>query len=186
MHLNITSLAIPDVKLIAAPPVHDHRGFFAETWNQRDFAAAGIDADFVQDNRSRCAVAGTVRGLHFQAPPFVQAKLVRVTRGRLLDVVVDLRRSSATYGRSVSVELTGDDGLQLFVPKGFAHGFCALEPDTEIAYKVGAYYSAQHEGGLNWNDPALAIRWPVDAHHAVLSDRDRSLPLLRELATPFA
>ena len=184
--LKITPLAIADVKIIAGPMLHDHRGFFGETWNRRDFAEAGIDIDFVQDNRSRCSAAGTVRGLHFQAPPFAQAKLVRVTRGRMFDVVVDLRKSSPSYGCCVAVELAGDDGLQLLIPKGFAHGFCTLEANTEIAYKVDAYYSAAHDRGINWRDPALGIDWPIAAADAVLSQRDRTLPLLRDFATPFA
>ena len=138
----------------------DARGFFSETWNRQTLAKAGIDFDFVQDNHSLSVDAGTLRGLHFQAPPRAQAKLIRVARGRILDIAVDIRRSSSTYGRHVAVELSAENGFQLFVPVGFAHGFCTLEPDTEILYKVSAYYSAAHDHGVAFDDPALGIDVP--------------------------
>lgn len=163
----------------------DHRGFFSETYNRQRFVEAGIDMEFVQDNHSLSAAMGTIRGLHFQSPPFAQVKLVRVVRGRILDVAVDLRRSSATYGRHVAVELSAENGRQLLVPIGFAHGFCTLEADTEIHYKVSAYYSAAHDKGLAYNDPALGIDWPVTLGEAILSDKDRQQPRLADLAAYF-
>lgn len=183
--LSFQATIIPDVKLVTPQRFGDHRGFFCETYNQQQFADAGITADFVQDNHSLSIPAGTVRGLHFQTPPFAQVKLVRVLRGRILDVVVDLRRSSPTYGQHVAVELSADDGRQLLVPMGFAHGFCTIEPNTEVAYKVSAYYSAAHDHGLRFDDPELAIAWPVRAAEAILSDKDRGNPLLADLPTFF-
>lgn len=177
--------AIPDVTIITPKRIGDHRGFFAETYNRQRFADAGIRIEFVQDNHSLSASAGTVRGLHFQSEPFAQAKLVRVVRGRILDVVVDIRRSSPTYGKHVAVELSAENGRQLFIPTGFAHGFCTLEPNSEIEYKVSAYYSAAHDHGVLWNDPALGIAWPIDTGKAILSDKDRSHPGLAGLPAYF-
>ncbi|MBB6254821.1 dTDP-4-dehydrorhamnose 3,5-epimerase [Nitrospirillum iridis] len=162
----------------------DERGWFSETWNAEKHAEAGIAGPFVQDNQSLSRVQGTVRGLHFQLQPAAQGKLVRVIRGRILDVAVDLREGSATYGRHVAVELDAEEGWQLWVPVGFAHGFCTLVPDTEIAYKVTAPYSPAHDRGLLWNDPALGIPWP-DFAGAVLSDKDGKLPILAEVGNPF-
>ncbi|MBV8978157.1 MAG: dTDP-4-dehydrorhamnose 3,5-epimerase [Alphaproteobacteria bacterium] len=170
--------------LITPKRLSDARGFFSETYSKRSFAEAGIDLDFVQDNHSLSADAGTVRGLHFQEPPFAQDKLVRVTRGRVLDVAVDIRRSSPTYGRHVAVELSAENWHQFLIPKGFAHGFCTLEPDTEVLYKVSAFYSAEHERGIRWHDPAIGIAWPSGAG-AVLSARDASLPVFADLVSPF-
>ncbi len=184
--LQVLPLSIPEVKSIATPRYADARGFISETFNRRDLAAAGIDFDGMQDNHSVSLRKGTVRGLHFQAPPFAQAKLVRVSRGAIFDVAVDIRRGSPTYGRHVSKVLNAASGGQLFVPKGFAHGFCTLEPDTEVLYKVDNYYSKQHEGGIRWDDPALAIPWPVSSGEAVVSERDRALPLLKDIAAIFA
>jgi len=184
--LSVESTVIPEVRLITPPRFSDNRGFFSEVYNKQRLADAGIVVDFVQDNHSRSVAAGTVRGLHFQAQPFAQAKLIRVVRGRIFDVAVDIRRSSPTFGRHVSVELSAENGQQLFVPIGFAHGFCTLEPDTEIEYKVSAYYSAPHDCGLSWNDPALDIAWPVDPTQAVLSDKDRRLPCLADLPEYFS
>ena len=185
-HLQVLPLAIPDVKSIIARRHADARGFISETFNRRDLAAAGIDFDGVQDNQSVSLRRGTVRGLHFQAPPFAQAKLVRVTRGAIFDVAVDLRRGSPSFGRHVSLMLNAADGGQIFVPKGFAHGFCTLEPDTEVLYKADNYYSKQHEGGIRWNDPALAIRWPVSTGVAIVSERDSAQPLLKDIAAVFS
>jgi dTDP-4-dehydrorhamnose 3,5-epimerase len=185
MKLSLYSLALPEVKLVRAARINDRRGYFAETYVRRDFAAAGITQEFVQDNESHSRAAGTVRGLHFQIHPFAQAKLVRVLHGRIFDACVDLRRSSPRYGRHVAVELTAETGDQLFVPVGFAHGFCTLEPDTAVLYKVDAVYSAEHERGIDWSDPALEILWPVAKTAAVLTDKDAALPLLRDLPVYF-
>jgi dTDP-4-dehydrorhamnose 3,5-epimerase len=183
--LSVEPTAIPDVKLVTPQRFGDHRGFFCESYNRQRFADAGIMTDFVQDNHSQSVAVGTVRGLHFQSPPFAQAKLIRVVRGRIFDVAVDIRRSSPTYGRHVAVELSADNGHQLLVPIGFAHGFCTLEPNTEIAYKVSAYYSAAHDHGLAFDDPELAIAWPVPSAKAILSDKDRRNPRLADLPVYF-
>ena len=163
----------------------DHRGFFQETYNRQRLIEAGIDAEFVQDNHSLSTAVGTLRGLHFQTPPFAQTKLVWVVRGRILDVVVDLRRSSLTYGRHAAVELSAENGRQLFIPAGFAHGFCTLEPNTEIQYKVSAYYSAPHDKGLAYDDPDLGIDWPFRPDEVILSDKDRRQPRLEDLPVYF-
>jgi dTDP-4-dehydrorhamnose 3,5-epimerase len=176
----VENTAIPDVKIITTKKFGDNRGFFSETYSRRAAAEAGVDLDFVQDNHSRSAEVGTIRGLHFQSAPFAQDKLVRVTRGRILDVAVDVRRSSPTYGQHVAVELSEDNWRQLLVPIGFAHAFCTLEPDTEVLYKVTNYYSPAHDHGLAFDDPALGIAWPVEAGRAILSDKDRRHPRLAE------
>jgi dTDP-4-dehydrorhamnose 3,5-epimerase len=185
MQLNVLPLSLPGVMLIRSTRISDSRGFFAETYVKGDFAKSGIPNDFVQDNQSVSFSAGTVRGLHFQTPPFQQAKLIRVLRGRIFDAVVDLRRSSATYGTHVSVELSAEGGEQLFVPGGFAHGFCTLVATTEVFYKVDAVYSSAHDRGVNWLDPTLGIRWPVAPSEAILSDKDRALPLMNKLSAHF-
>lgn len=163
----------------------DARGFFSETYNRAAFREIGVVCEFIQDNHSLSRDRGTIRGLHFQIAPFAQAKLVRVLRGAICDVAVDIRRASPTYGRSVAVTLSAENGRQLFVPAGFAHGFCTLEPDTEVFYKVDAAYSREHERGLRWNDPALGILWPVAEAEASLIERDRLLPLLGDLPGYF-
>ena len=185
MKLSIRPLALPEIKLISAPRFGDQRGYFAETYVRGDFAAAGVANEFVQDNESLSRTAGTVRGMHFQIPPFAQAKLIRVLTGRIFDACVDLRRSSPRYGRHATVELAAESGDQLFVPAGFAHGFCTLEPDTTVLYKVDAVYSAEHERGVAWSDPALAIPWPVGADAAILSAKDAALPPLRDVPVHF-
>ena len=185
MKLDIRPLTHPDVKLIRAARLADPRGTFAETYVRRDFVAAGIADEFVQDNESLSRARGTVRGLHFQIPPFAQAKLIRVLTGRIFDACVDLRRSSPRYGHHATVELTAETGDQLFVPAGFAHGFCTLEPDTTVLYKVDAVYSAEHERGIAWADPGLAIPWPVGPDAAVLSAKDAVLPPLRDMPVYF-
>jgi dTDP-4-dehydrorhamnose 3,5-epimerase len=182
--MQVTSLAIPEVRLIATVRHGDHRGFFSETYSRRAYAAAGIEADFVQDNHSLSGEAGTVRGLHFQVPPNAQAKLLRVVRGAVFDVAVDLRHGSPTYGRHVSAVISAAAWHQIFVPVGFAHGFCTLEPGTEVLYKVSDFYAPEAEQGLLWNDPELAIDWPAGAG-AVLSERDRGWPALRDLSRVF-
>lgn len=163
----------------------DRRGFFSETYNRKALAALGIDINFVQDNHSLSAAKGTVRGLHFQTPPFAQDKLVRVVRGSVFDVAVDLRQGSPTYGRHVSAVLSAAAWNQILVPIGFAHGFMTLEPDTEVIYKVSDYYAPAHDNGLLWNDPALGIQWPLAENDALLSEKDRKLPGLAELVSPF-
>lgn len=178
-------LDLPGVLLVTTRRFADPRGFFAETYNHRDFAAVGIDRAFVQDNQSLSRPVGTVRGLHFQTPPHAQAKLVRVLRGAILDVVVDLRASSPTFGKHCAVELRGEDDRQFFVPEGFAHGFCTLLPDTEISYKVTDLYAPDCDRGLAWDDPDLGIDWPVAPEAALLSDKDRRQPRLRDLPRIF-
>jgi dTDP-4-dehydrorhamnose 3,5-epimerase len=180
--MEVVALAIPDVKLVTPRRFADPRGFFAETFSRRRFAEAGLVADFVQDNHSLSRPQGTVRGLHFQRAPFAQAKLVRVLRGAIYDVAVDIRPGSPSFGRHIAAEITAENGAMILVPEGFAHGFCTLQPDTEVFYKVNRDYAPQHEGGIQWNDPALAIAWPVRAADAVLSDRDRTWPTLAEYA----
>ncbi len=178
--VTVMELEIPDVKLITPVKHGDSRGFFSETYNQRDLAAAGINTKFVQDNHSLSGPRGTVRGLHYQLPPFAQDKLLRVVRGSVLDIAVDVRRGSPTFGRHVSMVLSAEDWTQVLVPAGFAHGFCTLEPDTEVIYKVSDYYAPEHDRGILWNDPDLGIKWPVDAGEALLSERDRKHPRLQD------
>lgn len=183
--MKVSSTEIADVKIVEPARHGDERGYFSETYNRRAFAAAGIALDFVQDNHSLSRPAGTIRGLHYQLAPFAQDKLVRVVRGAIFDVAVDLRRGSPTYGRHVAVTLRASDARQLLVPIGFAHGFCTLEPDTEVIYKVTNYYSAAHDRGILWSDPALGIAWPEAARNATLSLKDRQLPPLRDIEPPF-
>ena len=183
--MDIAALEIEAVKLIRPERHSDHRGYFVETWNRRRFAEAGIDFDFVQDNLSCSVSAGTIRGLHYQLPPHAQARLVRVARGSIFDVAVDLRRASPTFGRHVSAVLSAEGGEQLFIPIGFAHGFCTLEPGTEVAYKASAFFSPQHDCGIAWNDPGIGVAWPLDRRKPVLSDKDRALPRLSEIEPPY-
>lgn len=179
--MRVTPTAIKDVWLVQCVRHGDERGYFLETFRQEVLAAAGLDFGFVQDNESLSPEVGTVRGLHFQVPPRPQGKLVRVVRGAVLDVAVDVRSGSPSYGQHVAVELSAGACNQLWVPPGFAHGICTLLPDTILAYKVTSYWSAEHERFLRWNDPALGIDWPVSADRAVLNARDRSAPCLSEL-----
>jgi dTDP-4-dehydrorhamnose 3,5-epimerase len=183
--LDVRSLPLDGLKLIRSTRVSDARGYFAETYLRSDFAAVGIDNDFIQDNQSSSNAAGTIRGLHFQIPPFAQTKLVRVVRGRILDVVVDLRRSSPTFGKHLSIELGEAIGDQLLVPAGFAHGFCTLEPNSIVFYKVDQIYSADHDRGVHWADASLGIEWPIGTAEAVVSERDLVLPPFRDLPAYF-
>ncbi len=183
--LSVEETAIPAVKIVTPKKFGDHRGFFSETWSRKAFAEAGLDLDFVQDNHSLSAPVGTLRGLHFQSPPFAQVKLIRVTRGRILDIAVDIRTSSATFGKHVSVELSAENGKQLLVPVGFAHGFVTLEPDTEVLYKVTAPYAPQNDHGLAFDDPALGIDWRLPLSDLTLSDKDRKHPRLAEMLRYF-
>lgn len=183
--MRVEALNIPAVKMLAPGKHGDDRGFFSETYNKKALAASGIRLEFVQDNHSFSAAKGTVRGLHFQTPPYAQDKLVRVTRGAIFDVAVDLRRSSPTYGRHVSATLSAAAWDQILVPIGFAHGLMTLEPNTEVIYKVSDYFAPEHDHGLLWNDPALGIEWPLAAHEAILSDKDRAQPRFADFTTPF-
>ena len=176
--MNITPTSIDDVRIVQPRRIGDARGWFEETWRADAIAAAGIDVTFVQDNQSFSAKAGTVRGLHFQLPPFAQAKLVRVVSGAILDVAVDLRRTSPSFGRHVTAELSAANWRQIWVPRGYAHGFLTLEPDTEVLYKVDAEYHAASDGGIAWDDPALGIPWPLPPGGPILSEKDRAAPRL--------
>jgi len=181
----ITRLDIPDVMILATKRYPDSRGYFTELYNAQALADSGIAEPFVQDNLSLSAKTGTIRGLHFQVPPYSQAKLVRVSKGRILDVAVDIRPASPTFGHHVAIEISADNGLQIYIPHGFAHGFCTLEPDTEVVYKVTSYYAPQAEGGILWSDSQLRIDWPVSAENAVVSDKDAVLPVLKEFSSVF-
>lgn len=183
--MQVTELAIPAVKLIVPRRFGDRRGFFSEVYNIRALKDAGITESFVQDNHSLSAEVGTVRGLHFQSPPHAQAKLLRVSRGRIFDVAVDLRRTSPTFGKHVTAEISADNWAQIFIPAGFAHGFCTLEPDTEVIYKVSDYYAPEADAGILWSDADLGIDWPVDAGKAILSDKDKRLPAFKDLGNVF-
>jgi len=184
--MEVTTTPIPGLLVLHLPRRADERGFFAETFRRSWMEQHGLPAEWVQDNHSQSRARGTVRGLHFQVPPRAQAKLVRVVAGSILDVVVDLRRGSPAYGRHAAFTLSAAGGEQVLVPVGCAHGFCTLEPDTEVLYKVSDYYSPEHDRGLRWDDPALGIAWPVRAEEAVLSGRDRQHPTLAELPGYFA
>ena len=178
--------AIAGVVELVPDRVADARGFFSVTYSDDALAAAGIaERRWVQDNHSYSAARGTVRGLHFQAPPAAQAKLVRVVRGAILDVVVDLRRGASSYGRHAAIRVSAAAWNQVFVPAGFAHGFCTLEPDTEVIYKVSHAYAPELERGIDWRDPALGIDWPVGPAEAVLADRDRRWPRLAGIPSYF-
>lgn len=183
--MRLISAELAGVHLLEPVRRGDARGWFAEVYKRGLLGAAGLNEDWPQENQSLSRAAGTVRGLHFQKPPFAQAKLVRVLAGAVLDVVVDLRRGSPSFRRVQAFELSAENGLQLYVPEGFAHGFCTLAPDTQVAYKVSAPYVAESEAGLAWDDPELGVAWPVTAATAVLSPRDRAWPALAELLTPF-
>lgn len=185
MSLKVETLAIPDLKLVTPARYGDARGYFSEIYNAERFKAAGVTADFIQDNHSYSAVAGTIRGLHFQAPPFAQAKLVRVTRGAVIDVAVDARKGSPTYGKWVKAELSAENGVQIFVPRGFLHGFMTLQPDTEIQYKVDAPYSKESDGSVLWNDPGLAINWGIEPTAVTISDKDAGAQRFADFASPF-
>ena len=183
--MDVKNLRLPGVILVEPRRFSDARGYFSETYNEKTFRAAGITANFVQDNQSLSTQRGTIRGLHFQLPPAPQAKLVRVLRGSVYDVAVDLRVGSPTYGRWDGATLTAEGGEQIFVPRGFAHAFCTLEPDTVVAYKVDEFYTPASDSGLIWNDPTLAIEWPVAVNDVVLSDKDQKLGRFADFASPF-
>src|ERR1700710_1066302 len=178
--LQITPLGIADVKLVV-PQIHrDARGFFSETWSRRGLEAARIATEFVQDNHSLSGEVGTLRGLHFQLPPHAQGKLLRVARGSVFDVAVDIRVGSPTYGQHASAILSAENWTQIWIPAGFAHGYCTLEANTEVVYKVTDYYAPDCDRGLKWDDAAIGVEWPVAPNDARLSDRDRRNPALKD------
>lgn len=177
--------ALPGVIEIVADRFGDERGFFSETWNEPAWQAGGVDVPFVQDNHSLSGPVGVLRGLHFQTPPFAQAKLVRVTHGAVFDVAVDIRKGSPTYGQWVGVEISAVKWNQLFIPAGFAHGFVTLEPETQFLYKVSAPYSREHDRSIRFDDPAIGIDWPGDRERFILSAKDRDAPLLADCDTGF-
>jgi dTDP-4-dehydrorhamnose 3,5-epimerase len=179
--MEIRTTVIPDVLILEPRRFADERGVFAEVFSAEALQPHGVALSWVQDNHSISARSGTIRGLHFQTSPAQQAKIVRVIRGAIFDVAVDIRPGSETFGRHVSMELSADNWRQAFIPAGFAHGFCTLASDTEVIYKVSAPYSPAHEKCLRWNDPELAIPWPVSPEQAVLNARDAGAPLLRSL-----
>ncbi len=183
--MEIKATAIPDVKVIVPARYGDHRGFFSEVYNRSVLAEAGIDIEFVQDNHSFSAQRGTLRGLHFQRPPATQSKLLRVLRGAVVDVAVDCRLGSPTFGEHVMVELSAAAGNQILCPKGFAHATLTTASDTEITYKVDAYYAPNRDLGIRFDDPDLAIPWPIPNGELVLSDKDRKLPWFRDLPAVF-
>jgi dTDP-4-dehydrorhamnose 3,5-epimerase len=183
--MEVKSTDLPGLQALTPRYFHDPRGYFVETYNARTVERIGLTTCFVQDNQSFSIKTGTVRALHFQVPPMSQAKLVRVLRGSIYDAAVDLRVGSPTYGRWAAFTLTARGGEQLFVPHGFAHGFCTLEPETEVAYKVDEYYAPTYESGLAWDDPTLAIPWPIPRADAVISDKDRKLGYFADFVSPF-
>ena len=183
--MEIIKTSIEGLLIIKPDVFKDERGYFFESYNKERFANEGLMMNFVQDNESKSS-KGVLRGLHFQKPPFAQAKLVRVIKGRVLDVAVDLRTGSPTYGRYEAVELSEDNHRQFFIPRGFAHGFCVLSDEAVFQYKCDNYYAPQSEGAVIWNDPDLAIDWMIPAEDVILSDKDRKHPYLRDLGDVFA
>ncbi|HCQ63989.1 MAG TPA: dTDP-4-dehydrorhamnose 3,5-epimerase [Rhodobacteraceae bacterium] len=184
--MKVERMSLDGVAILTPARHGDARGYFSETWNRQRLAEAGIDAGFVQDNESLSATPGTVRGLHYQAPPSAQAKLVRVISGRIRDVVVDVRRGSPGFGKWVAVELSAEAGNQLFVPQGFLHGFVTLTPDTLVQYKVDNYYDAAADGAVAWNDPDLAIDWGISPDQATVSAKDAAAPAFSTWMSPFS
>jgi dTDP-4-dehydrorhamnose 3,5-epimerase len=181
----VEDTAIPGVKIVTPKKHSDVRGFFSEVYKRTDWEGAGLRFEFVQDNHSFSAAVGTLRGLHFQTPPFAQDKLIRAGRGRILDVAVDIRRSSPTFGRYVAVELSAENWRQMLVPIGFAHGYMTLEPDTEVLYKTTAAYSPANDRGIAWDDPDVGVARPLSATAPMLSDKDRRWPRLCEAQDLF-
>jgi dTDP-4-dehydrorhamnose 3,5-epimerase len=178
-----TSLNLP--RIIVPKRYVDDRGWFSEIFHEERLYAAGIPCRFIQDNQSSSKRTGTLRGLHFQLPPAAQAKLVTVLRGRILDVAVDVRSGSPTFGKYVSTELSSDTGHQVYIPIGFAHGFLTLEDDVVVMYKTSDYYSPAHDSGICWNDPDVAFPWPLKDTNIITSEKDRQLPMLKEFVSPF-
>ena len=183
--MQIEDTGLPGVVIITPRRFGDERGFFSEVYNRDALAKAGIGVEFVQDNHSLSRQAGVVRGLHFQAPPHAQDKLVRVGAGRVFDVAVDIRKGSPTFGRWVGVELSAELGNQIFIPKGFLHGFATLEPDSELLYKCSDFYAPDCDGAVRFDDPEIGIDWGIDTSAAVLSEKDAAAPLLKDFDSPF-
>ncbi len=183
--MHVVDTQIPEVKIITPKKFGDHRGFFSETYNRHDWIEAGIDLTFVQDNHSHSPEQGTLRGLHYQIAPMAQDKLVRVAHGAILDVAVDLRNGSPTFGQHVSEVISAENWKQVFVPVGFAHGYVTLEPDTEVLYKTTDFYSPEHERGIIWSDPDLGIDWGIEEGQATMSEKDRLLPRLSDVTEFF-
>ena len=183
--MQILPTEIPDVKVLIPRRYKDARGYFAETYNRKALREAGVESEFVQDNQSMSAEIGVVRGLHYQIAPMAQVKLVRVLHGAILDVALDIRRGSPTFGRHVTVRIDAEEGKQVLIPIGFAHGFTTLESNTEVFYKVSSYYSPAHERGIRWNDADLGIDWGVAETAAILSERDRVHPMFKDAADLF-
>ncbi len=183
--MKIDQTKLPGVLILTPQRFNDARGFFSESWSAAQMAEAGLQYDFVQDNHSLSEAVGTVRGLHFQAPPHAQAKLVRCGRGRFFDVAVDIRKGSPTFGQWTGVELSFENGKQQLVPHGFLHGFATLEPDTEIIYKCDDYYAPDCDGAVRFDDPNIGVDWNIDLKKAILSDKDAAAPYLRDFDSPF-
>lgn len=183
--MEVISFELPDIRMLVPSKLCDHRGYFSETFRSDIFSRSCGNHKFVQDNESLSVREGTIRGLHFQIPPYDQGKLVRCLAGSLYDVVVDIRAGSATWGRWAGEELTPGNGRQMWVPPGFAHGFCTLAPNTIIAYKVTKYYSSEHDKGLAWDDPAVGVKWPAVADPETLSAKDRRQPYLSDISKYF-
>ena len=183
--VEIVKTELPGVVILTPRRFGDARGFFSEVYNRKSYAEYGIDVEFVQDNHSLSRQVGVVRGLHFQSPPHAQAKLVRVGAGRVLDVAVDIRRGSPTYGRWIGVELSAEAGNQIYIPVGFLHGFAVLEPDSELLYKCSDFYAPDCDGAVRFDDPDIGIDWGIDPKAAILSDKDAKAPLLKDFVSPF-
>lgn len=178
--MKLEALAIPEVKLITPPRFNDPRGFFSETWNYLRFADAGIPGPFVQDNHAVSTARGVLRGLHCQVGTNAQGKLVRCTKGAIFDVAIDVRQGSPTFGQWAGAEISAENWGQIWVPVGFLHAYCTLTAETEVIYKVTAPYDKPAERGVIWNDPDIAIAWPIASHEVILSDKDKVLPRLRD------
>lgn len=183
--MHVTQTELPGVVVLTPKRHGDDRGFFSEVYNQKTLADHGIDAVFVQDNHSLSRDVGVLRGLHYQSPPHAQAKLVRVGRGRVLDVAVDIRKGSPAFGKWVGVELSAEAGNQIFIPAGFLHGFVTLEPDSELLYKCSDLYAPDCDGGVRFDDPDIGIAWGIAPEEAILSQKDAAAPFLREIDSPF-
>lgn len=183
--MQIEQTSLPGVLLLTPRRFGDARGWFCEVWNRETLAREGIHCDFVQDNHSFSAAAGTVRGLHFQAPPHAQAKLVRCGRGRVLDVAVDIRAGSPTYGQWTGAELSAENGRQLLIPAGFLHGFVTREPDSEVLYKCSDVYAPDCDGAVRFDDPDIGVDWGIDPGAAILSEKDARAPCFRDFHSPF-
>lgn len=181
--INVTNTSLDGVYIIEPKSFGDNRGWFMESYSKRDMEAAGINVDFVQDNRSYSAKKGIIRGLHFQRNPMAQAKLVTCLHGAILDVAVDLRKDSPTYKQWISVELTAENRKELFIPKGFAHGFLTLTDDVEIMYKCDEFYSPEHDGGIRFDDPDIGVDW--DVTDPILSEKDTNAPFLKDIELDF-